>query len=88
MAATKLDRFPVELTFGGGDLVFAASSSQTLFHGFLLVDLEGRDEHGDDDGRERALPTMALGYVHRRRRQFSLSFLAGRQARTARAPGA
>ena len=46
MAATKLDRFPMELTFGGGDLVFAASSSQTLFHGFLLVDQEESVEQG------------------------------------------
>ena len=61
MAAARLDRVRVELASESGDLVLAASGSQTLFDGFLRVYREGRDEDGGDDERERALPAMATG---------------------------
>ena len=61
MAGARLDRVRVALASEAGDVVLAASASETAFDGFLRVYREDGDDDAGDDDMEVRLPEMAEG---------------------------
>ena len=61
MAAARFDRVRVALASEAGDIVLAASGSETVFDGFLRVYREDGDDDDADDDVEVRLPVMAEG---------------------------
>ena len=59
MAAKEMETTSIELE--AGRLGLRASATRTLFDGFSRVYTEGRDDDGEDEEAETALPALAEG---------------------------